>query len=277
VVVPLVQPLFLFPQCANNSELCLLVRHRSANTRHWDQSQKDTVLNKSLKVALIIIGVLVVDQCLKIWIKTNLAYGEEIPMLGQSWALIHFVENEGMAFGLTLGGEYGKLALSLFRIVAVCFLFYYLRLLLRSKEVSFGTIASFSLILAGAIGNIIDSAFYGLIFSETPYHGGVATMFPEGGGYASFLHGKVVDMFYFPMFEGFFPEWVPLWGGEHFQFFRPVFNVADTAISVGVLSLLLFFRSFFSTQADGVLEGNNEAVQPTGDAATDVKPEQAEG
>jgi len=216
-------------------------------------------LNKSLKVAFIVFGVLVIDQWLKIWIKTNLAYGEEIPILGQSWALIHFVENEGMAFGLTLGGEYGKLALSLFRIAAVCFLLYYLRMLLRSK-VSFGLIASFSLILAGAIGNIIDSAFYGIIFSETPYHGGVATMFPEGGGYAGFLHGKVVDMFYFPMFEGFFPEWVPLWGGEHFQFFRPVFNVADAAITTGVLSLLIFFRSFFSTQADQVLTDGGEAT-----------------
>ncbi len=209
-------------------------------------------MKKSLKIALIVIGVLIVDQWLKIWIKTNLAYGEEIQILGQSWALIHFVENEGMAFGITLGGDYGKLALSLFRIAAVCFLIYYLRLLLRSK-VSFGLIASFSLILAGAIGNIIDSAFYGLIFSQSPYHGGVATMFPEGGGYAGFLHGKVVDMFYFPMFEGFFPEWVPLWGGEHFQFFRPVFNVADAAITSGVLSLLIFFRSFFSSQADEVL------------------------
>jgi signal peptidase II len=224
-------------------------------------AKNNLVLKKSLKVALIIIGVLVIDQVLKIWIKTNFAYGEEMKLFGQSWALIHFVENEGMAFGLTLGGDYGKLALSLFRIVAVCFLFYYLRLLLRSN-VSFGTVASFSLILAGAIGNIIDSAIYGLIFSETPYHGGVATMFPEGGGYASFLHGKVVDMFYFPMYEGFFPEWVPLWGGEHFQFFRPVFNVADTAITVGVLSLLIFFRSFFSTQADEVLaqESNTEAI-----------------
>lgn len=178
-------------------------------------------------------------------------------MLGQSWALIHFVENEGMAFGITLGGEYGKLALSLFRIAAVCFLFYYLRLLLRSK-VSFGLITSFSLILAGAIGNILDSAFYGLIFSESSPHG-PGVMFPEGGGYASFLHGKVVDMFYFPMYEGFFPKWVPVWGGEHFQFFRPVFNVADAAITVGVLSLLLFFRSFFSSQADQVLTESNDA------------------
>ncbi|MCF8246617.1 MAG: lipoprotein signal peptidase [Saprospiraceae bacterium] len=225
-------------------------------------------MKKSLKVALIILAVLVVDQWLKIWIKTNLAYGEEMQLLGQKWALIHFVENEGMAFGITLGGDYGKLALSLFRIAAVCFLFYYLRLLLRSK-VSFGLIASFSLILAGAIGNIIDSAFYGLIFSQTPYHGGVATMFPEGGGYAGFLHGKVVDMFYFPMFEGFFPEWLPMWGGEHFQFFRPVFNVADAAITTGVLSLLIFFRSFFSSQADQVLAEGSDAE----DNETNLNPE----
>ena len=227
-------------------------------------------MKKSLKVVLIVIGVLIIDQWLKIWIKTNLAYGEEIQLLGQKWALIHFVENEGMAFGITLGGDYGKLALSLFRIAAVCFLFYYLRLLLRSK-VAFGLIASFSLILAGAIGNILDSAFYGLIFSETPYHGGVATLFPQDGGYAGFLHGKVVDMFYFPMYEGFFPDWVPLWGGEHFQFFRPVFNVADTAITVGVLSLLIFFRSFFSSQADEVLiEGNGPAGD---DTDSDAKPD----
>jgi signal peptidase II len=225
-------------------------------------------LKNSLKVALIVFGVLVVDQWLKIWIKTHLAYGEEIQILGQPWALIHFVENEGMAFGITLGGDYGKLALSLFRIAAVCFLLYYLRMLLRSK-VSFGLIASFSLILAGAIGNILDSAFYGLIFSQTPYHGGVAEMFPEGGGYAGFLHGKVVDMFYFPMYEGFFPDWVPLWGGEHFQFFRPVFNVADAAITVGVLSLLLFFRSFFSSQADQVLMEDGKQA----DEETNLNPE----
>lgn len=197
-------------------------------------------------------------------------------MLGLSWALIHFVENEGMAFGITLGGDHGKLALSLFRIAAVGFLVYYLRLLLRSK-VPFGLILSFALILAGAIGNIIDSAFYGLIFTETPYHGGVATMFPEGGGYAGFLHGKVVDMFYFPMFEGFFPQWMPVWGGEHFQFFRPVFNIADAAITTGVLSLLIFFRSFFSSQADSMLTGEaNDTSISEGDAALNVAPAEAD-
>lgn len=214
-------------------------------------NSKTTILKRSIKVALIISIVLLIDQALKIWIKTNLAYGEEIKILGLNWALIHFVENEGMAFGITLGGEHGKLALSLFRIAAVGFLFYYLRMLMRSK-VSFGLIACFSLILAGAIGNIIDSAVYGMIFSETPYHsGGVATMFPEGGGYAGFLHGKVVDMFYFPMFEGFFPDWLPLWGGEHYLFFRPVFNVADASITTGVITLLLFYRSFFSSTQTG--------------------------
>jgi signal peptidase II len=223
-------------------------------------NQKKTVLSKALKIVLIIIGVLVIDQWLKIWIKTNLAYGDEFPMLGLPWAKIHFVENRGMAFGLELGGEHGKLALSLFRIVAVGFLLYYLRLLLRSK-VKFGLIVCFALILAGALGNIIDSAFYGLIFSESSPHG-PATLFPEGGGYAGFLHGRVVDMFYFPMFRGTYPEWFPLWGGEPFLFFRPVFNVADAAITCGVLSLLIFFRSFFSSEADAVLIGEDDQTQP---------------
>lgn len=173
-------------------------------------------------------------------------YGDEIKILGLNWALIHFVENNGMAFGLDLGGKYGKLALSLFRIVAVFFLIYYLRLMLKSKA-GMGLLISFALILAGAIGNIIDSAFYGLIFSESPYHGGLATLFPPEGGYAGFLHGKVVDMLYFPLFDGHFPAWFPFVGGQHFMFFKPVFNIADTAITVGVLNILLFQRSFFST------------------------------
>ena len=164
------------------------------------------------------------------------------------WARIHFVENNGMAFGLELWEPYGKLTLSLFRIIAVGFLIYFIRKLLEAKA-SLGLLISFALILAGAIGNILDSAFYGLIFSASPHHmSTVAEMFPEQGGYASFLHGKVVDMFYFPMYDGFLPEWFPIWGGESFEFFKPVFNVADVSISTGVISILLFQRSFFSAE-----------------------------
>jgi signal peptidase II len=174
-------------------------------------------------------------------------YGEEFRILGLDWALIHFVENNGMAFGLSLGGEYGKLVLSIFRIIAVGFLVYYLNFLLNGGAKR-GILISFSLILAGAIGNIIDSAVYGMIFSESTYHGGLAEIFPEAGGYSSFLHGKVVDMFYFPIINGFLPDWLPLWGGKHILFFQPVFNVADASISLGVINMLLFNRTFFANQ-----------------------------
>ncbi len=173
-------------------------------------------------------------------------YGDQFSILGADWAYIHFVENNGMAFGLTFGGKAGKLALSIFRILAVGFLIYYLRKMLQMKQ-GIGILVCFALILAGAIGNIIDSAFYGMIFSESPYHGGLATMFPEEGGYSGFLQGKVVDMFYFPMIDTYWPEWVPGIGGNRFQFFKPVFNVADSSISVGIIILLLFQRKFFST------------------------------
>jgi len=174
-------------------------------------------------------------------------YGEEIQIFGLDWALIHFVENNGMAFGLSFGGEYGKLALSIFRIIAVGFLGYYLSVLIKQKE-AFGLLASFALILAGAMGNILDSAFYGMIFSESPYHGGYAELFPEGGGYSTFLHGKVVDMLYFPMFSGHYPDWFPFVGGNNFLFFKPVFNIADSSITIGVLNILLFQRDFFKGQ-----------------------------
>jgi signal peptidase II len=202
-------------------------------------------LKKSTKVILLIFLVLIIDQVVKIWVKTHMYLGEEIPIFGSERMLIHFVENNGMAFGLSLGGEYGKLALSLFRIIAVGFLGYYIHFLIKHKA-TFGLLACFGLILAGALGNIIDSAFYGLIFSESSYHhAGVAEMFPEEG-YAGFLHGKVVDMLYFPLIEGTYPDWVPFKGGDPFRFFRPVFNLADTSITVGVLSLILFHRHFFS-------------------------------
>lgn len=204
-----------------------------------------------MKRSHIIIGivllVLLLDQSLKIWVKTNMEYGAYFNILGLDWARIHFVENPGMAFGAEIPWEYGKLALSLFRIGAVFFLIYYIGQLIKMK-VNFGLLLSFALILAGAIGNIIDSAFYGLLFSASEYHGGLAEFMPEGGGYASFLHGKVVDMLHFPLFEGRFPEWFPKWGGQHFEFFRPVFNLADTSITIGVLNILLFQRSFFSSE-----------------------------
>lgn len=217
---------------------------------------------------------LILDQGLKIYIKTHLSYGTGFDMLGLAWAKIHFVENEGMAFGLTFGDkcigvrngsdctgihitpESGKLILSTFRILMVGFLFYIIMQLYKAKE-SFGLLVSFSLILAGAIGNILDSAFYGMIFSASTYHGEVAQLLPEGGGYSSFLHGKVVDMFYFPMVDTILPDWIPLIGGHQFEFFKPVFNVADASITTGVASILLFHRNFLK-KGDEVQRSNTK-------------------
>ncbi len=224
-------------------------------------------MKRSTKVLLLVLLVLLIDQSLKIWVKTHMTYGEEIPLLGFDWALIHFVENNGMAFGISLGGDYGKLLLSLFRILAVVFLVYYLRELAHRKT-SFGLMAGFALILAGALGNIIDSAFYGMIFSSSQYHD-VARLFPPGGGYAGFLHGKVVDMLYFPIFQGRFPEGLPFVGGDYFLFFKPVFNVADVSITAGVLYILLFQRSFF-TQG----EAEESSAAPSETLETEAGPEQ---
>ncbi|MDD2962804.1 MAG: lipoprotein signal peptidase [Bacteroidales bacterium] len=194
------------------------------------------------KVAIIVLVVLLLDQCLKVWIKLNMFIGQEYNVFGQ-WFIIHFTENEGMAFGFSFGGSWGKLALSIFRILAVAGIGYYLWGLTKTRTRS-GVIVGMAFILAGAIGNILDSALYGLFFSESTYYQ-VATLFPEGGGYAGFLHGKVVDMLYFPLIQTTFPTWFPIWGGEPFQFFRPVFNLADASITSGVVYLLLFERSFF--------------------------------
>ena len=200
-------------------------------------------MSQRSKSLIIIFSILVVDQILKFWIKTNMSLGEEI-VIFKNWFIINFVENNGMAFGFEFGSRYGKLFLSIFRILAAIAIGWYLSRFYKVKEIPFGFIASLSLILAGAIGNIIDSVFYGVIFSQSTY-GQVAAFLPEGGGYASLLYGKVVDMFYFPLFGGTYPSWFPIIGGNDFLFFRPVFNIADSAVTVGIFSILLFYRKYF--------------------------------
>ncbi|MRR22765.1 lipoprotein signal peptidase [bacterium] len=192
------------------------------------------------KSILLIFSILLIDQVLKIIIKTNMVIGDEIPVLG-NWFRIHFLENNGMAFGMEWGGKTGKAALSIFRLVAIIGIAWYLDSIIK-KQASLGLILSVSAIIAGAAGNLIDSAFYGMIFSEswhTP-----AILFPEGGGYSSFLQGRVVDMFYFPVIDTTWPDWSPIKPGQSFIFFRPVFNIADTSITSGVLAILLFQKKF---------------------------------
>ncbi|MEM1325141.1 MAG: lipoprotein signal peptidase [Bacteroidota bacterium] len=211
-------------------------------------------MKRSTLVILVVALVILLDQALKIWVKTNMDYGSSFDLLGLSWAKIHFVENPGMAFGIEFGGQTGKLILSLFRIVAVGALIYYLNLLVNAKAKK-GLLISFALILAGALGNILDSAFYGLLFDRgLHFDSEIGRWMPYAHlaelnfeGYAPFLMGSVVDMLYFPMITNAqYPDWVPFVGGNRFEFFRPVFNIADSAITIGVLNLLLFQRSFFN-------------------------------
>ena len=198
------------------------------------------------KAFILVILILLVDQIFKIWIKTTMYLGESHPVLGH-WFYLHFTENDGMAFGMRLGGDWGKLLLSIFRIAAVIAITWWLYRVTR-KPVSNLLIICISLILAGAMGNIIDSAFYGLIFGESTYMK-IATLFPPEGGYASFLHGKVVDMLYFPILETRLPSWIPFWGGDEFIFFRPVFNIADSSITTGVLIMIVFQKKIFTSPA----------------------------
>ncbi len=194
------------------------------------------------KPLLLIFLVLLIDQVSKIWIKTNMSMGQEFNILGD-WFIIHYTENNGMAFGLEFGGEFGKLALSLFRIAAVGGIGYGLHYLIRHKYHR-GLILNVALIFAGALGNIIDSVFYGVIWD-----------------YAGLFHGRVVDMLYFPILEGIFPEWVPIWGGEDYIFFRPVFNIADAAISVGVITIMIFQNHYFKEEVVEEIGINNEIVE----------------
>ena len=210
------------------------------------------------RAAIIIFLVLLVDQAIKIWVKTNMYLGQEFNVLG-NWFIIHFTENYGMAFGLELGGSAGKFLLSIFRIAAVIGIGWYLRHLIIHKRHK-GLITAFALIFAGAIGNIIDSAFYGMIFSESNLQ--VATLFPADGGYGTFLHGRVVDMLYFPIIEGHFPSWFPIWANEELIFFRPVFNISDSSITIGVMMILLFQKTYFHTETEiPVLPGPEQPTQ----------------
>lgn len=196
---------------------------------------------------LVVLLVLLIDQTSKVIVKTTMTLGQGIPVF-QNWFYIYFIENEGMAFGMQFSGEYGKLILSIFRIVAVVFIGWYIHKLILQKAHK-GLIVSISMIMAGALGNIIDSAFYGMLFSESTFFT-PATFLPEGGGYASLLHGKVVDMLYFPLITADLPSWLPVWGGREFIFFRPVFNFADASITTGVFILLIFQKSFFAFEKE---------------------------
>ena len=189
--------------------------------------------------AIIIVAILLIDQAIKIWVKTSMSLHESIRIT--DWFYILFIENKGMAFGMELGS---KIVLSLFRVVAIAFLIYYIRQEVRVKART-GYIVCLEMILAGAAGNLIDCMFYGLIFNaSSDFY--VSYFVPFGTGYAPFLMGKVVDMFYFPLIETDWPSWMPFVGGDHFIFFSPIFNFADSSISVGVVLLLLFYREEIS-------------------------------
>ena len=205
-------------------------------------------MNKLSLPLVLIFLVLALDQVLKVWVKLHMSLGESIPVF-HDWFILHFTENEGMAFGMKLGGDNGKLILSIFRIIAVILMFIWLVRLSKKPRFNRFMAICLALIIAGAMGNILDSAFYGLFFGESDFHH-VAEWLPAGGGYAGFLHGRVVDMLYFPLIHGYYPSWIPVVGGDDFIFFRPVFNLADSSITVGVFLLILFQKKFFSQQPD---------------------------
>ena len=193
------------------------------------------------KSIFLILFILIFDQAIKIWVKTHMQIGDEIHLLGK-YGMLHFIENNGMAFGIEMGGKKGKIILSIFRVIAIFGIGWFLTTLYRKKS-NLGLILAVSAILAGAIGNLIDSAFYGMIFSES--FSQPAILFPPGGGYSSFLQGRVVDMLYFPVINTHWPMWSPFRPGESFIFFRPVFNMSDSAITCGVFAILIFQKKMF--------------------------------
>jgi len=199
---------------------------------------------KGRTVFLIICLIVIADQALKIYIKTHYHAGESHAIIG-NWFQLYFIENEGMAYGWKFGGDWGKIILTLFRLAAVIFGVFYIKRIIQHKYHP-GFIICAALIFSGALGNLIDSMFYGMIFEDSrPFTYTVAKIFPAHG-YAGFLHGKVVDMLYFPIIQNaHFPLWVPFWGGEDFVFFRPIFNLSDAAISIGIITILVFQRRFF--------------------------------
>lgn len=216
---------------------------------------------KSRTVVLLILLILIADQALKYWVKTNMLYQSQIPIFG-SWFRLFFIENEGMAWGWKFGGEWGKMALTLFRLVAVIFGVFYIRGIIR-KKMHPGFIVCAALIFAGALGNLIDSLFYGMIYSASDIGMPLAKLFPPEGGYAGFLHGRVVDMLYMPIIEDkILPSWIPVWGGERFTFFSPIFNIADASISIGVILLLIFQKKFFKQHPREEPSTNAESNTP---------------
>ena len=224
-------------------------------------------------VFLLTILILLVDQLLKVYIKTNFYLGQEKVLFSAiPWMRLHFIENEGMAYGWKLGGDWGKIALTVFRLIAVVIGTFYIKSVIE-KKYHVGYIVCVTFIYAGAIGNLIDSLFYGMIFEfSDPYGQNLAYgIWQQGfqGGYAGLMHGRVVDMLYFPIIEGAsFPSWVPIWGGQSFEFFRPVFNIADAAISGGVISILVFQTKFFPTVAAEVKTTTTETTASTAPTAS---------
>lgn len=202
---------------------------------------------KGYKAAIIILVIILIDQATKIWVKSNMMLSQEYIIT--DWFRIHFTENPGMAFGMMLPGVWGKLFLSVFRLFAVVGGVWYIRKIIAEKA-HWGFITAASMVLAGAMGNMIDGTFYGVIFSES--HHQVAQLFPTEGGYSGWMQGLVVDMLWFPLFHGFWPEWVPFVGGDYFEFFRFIFNIADAAITSGVIIILLFQGIFFKDNPEEV-------------------------